>query len=317
MPGLFQNAVQSIQLGVEDYQAKDPRRALSAVRNFHSGVVLLAKEVLVRAVPDAGESEVIAARYKPVPDGSGGVKFEPASAQTIDLDTIARRFKDFGLSIDHAALQELRQVRNDVEHRYSKEPHDAVRQAIAKAFPVAAQLFRLAHEDPRDCLGDAWETMLEVRTVYENELHACRATFDRVEWRSGILEEPRFACPQCHSHLVEQDNPVNQEQEDVQAHCRSCGADIAAETLVQHGLAERMEWESYVAMTDGGDSPLQNCPECGLDTYLLSEEEIGCVWCGCTLDECARCMTSLMPDNVDSNNHSLCSYCGHLLSKDD
>ena len=317
MPELFENAVQSIQLGVEDFEAKDPRRALSAIRNFHSGVVLLAKEVLVRAVPNSGESEVIAAHYKPVPDGSGGVKYEAMSAQTIDLNTIARRFKDFGLSIDHAALKELRRVRNDVEHRYSKEPHDAVRQVIAKAFPVAAQLFRLAHEDPRDCLGDAWETMLEVRTFYENEISACRITFDRVEWRSRFLDESRFDCPKCHSHLVEQKNPMNQEQEDVQAHCRSCGADITAETLVQHGLSVRMEWRSYVAMTDGDESPLQNCPECGLDTYLMSEEEIGCAWCGYTLAECARCMTGLMPGNIDPDNHSLCSYCGHLLSKDD
>jgi hypothetical protein len=48
MNTLFDNAIQSIQLGIEDYQANDPRRALSAVRNFYSGVLLLAKEVLVR-----------------------------------------------------------------------------------------------------------------------------------------------------------------------------------------------------------------------------------------------------------------------------
>ena len=32
--GLFRNAVQSIQLGIEDYQANNPERAVSAVRNF-------------------------------------------------------------------------------------------------------------------------------------------------------------------------------------------------------------------------------------------------------------------------------------------
>jgi len=49
MSGLFENMVQSIQLGVEDYQVNDPKRASSAVRNFHAGVLLLFKEVLVRA----------------------------------------------------------------------------------------------------------------------------------------------------------------------------------------------------------------------------------------------------------------------------
>lgn len=317
MSGLFHNAVQSIQLGVEDYQKNDPGRALSAVRNFHAGLTLLAKEVLVRVTPDAEESQIIATRYKPVPDGSGGVKYEAASEQTIDVDTIGRRFKDFGLSIDHTVLKHLSRIRNDIEHRYSKEPHDAVRQAIAKAFPVAAQLFRQAGEDPRDCLGESWKTMLEVHEVYEEELKACRATFDSVEWRCRILGEPGFSCPECHSDLVAQDNPGNREQEDVEARCRSCGAAIGAEVLVESGLAARMEWESYVAMTDGGEYPVQDCPECGLGTYLLSEEEVGCVWCGCTLGDCARCNTGLMPDNVDPDNHSLCNYCGHLLNKDD
>lgn len=317
MPGLFENAVHSIQLGVEDYQANDPRRALSAVRNFHAGLLLLAKEVLVRAAPEAAETEIIAARFKPVPDGFGGVAYQAVSGRTIDLATIGSRFKDFGLSIDHVVLKELNSVRNDIEHRYPEEPHEAVRQTIARAFPVAAQLFRLTGEDPRSFLGETWETMLEVRTVYEQELNACRGTFAKVVWRSGILEDPVFVCPECQSHLVAQDNSKNEEQESMEAHCRSCGAAIGAEILVESAVAARMEWQSYVAMTDGGDSPLQACPDCGLGTYVINEEEIGCVWCGCTLGECVRCMTALMPDNVDFHNHNLCGYCGYLMTKDD
>ena len=83
MPGLFDNAVHSIQLGVEDYQTNDSRRALSVVRNFHAGLPLLAKEVLVRAAPVA-ETQIIAARFKPVPDGSGDVKY-PRQLQKISL----------------------------------------------------------------------------------------------------------------------------------------------------------------------------------------------------------------------------------------
>ena len=52
-------------LGVEDYQSNDAKRAVSAVRNFYSGVLLLAKEVLIRAAPGANAVDVIGARYKP------------------------------------------------------------------------------------------------------------------------------------------------------------------------------------------------------------------------------------------------------------
>ena len=75
MNTLFENAVQSLQIGIEDYQSNDPRRPLSAVRNFYAGVLLLAKEVLIRAAPNADPSDVLSTRYKPVPDGSGGVEF--------------------------------------------------------------------------------------------------------------------------------------------------------------------------------------------------------------------------------------------------
>ena len=318
MQNLFENAVQSIQLGVEDYKANKPARALSAVRNFYAGLLLMAKEVLMRKVPNADENEIIAADYKPMPDSLGGVKYVAKSKRTIDLETIGERFKDFGLKIDQNALKELSKIRNDIEHRYSQKPHEAVREALAKAFPVAIALFRLAGEDPRKVIGEAWETMLEVHTVYKQERNECLATFDKIEWKSSILENAPRECPECRSELVFQDNQSNENQEDIQAHCRACGASFTAMALIVTAVDAHLEWQSYVAMKDGDVAPLQDCPECSLTTYVLSDEGVGCVWCQFKLDdECAGCYTPLMPDNVDPQNYGLCSYCGHLLAKDD
>ena len=36
---LLENAIQSLLIGIEDYQANDPRRALSAVRNFYAATL--------------------------------------------------------------------------------------------------------------------------------------------------------------------------------------------------------------------------------------------------------------------------------------
>jgi ssDNA-binding Zn-finger/Zn-ribbon topoisomerase 1 len=260
---------------------------------------------------------MVAARYKPVPDGSGGVKFVPVSERTIDFTTIGQRFKDFGLRIDLSALAELNRIRNDVEHRYTDKPREAVREAVAKAFPVAVDLFRQAGEEPHEVLGEAWEVMLEVRSVYERELEACRATFENVEWPSATLEDAPFNCPQCHSDLVAQSDSENTHHQSADAHCRSCGADIQAENAVERALDLHFEAESYIAMTDGGDPPLQDCPECSLTTYILTEEEVRCAWCGCKLGECGRCMVGLTPENVSLDNSGLCAYCEHLMSKDD
>ena len=206
--GLFGNAVQSIQLGIEDYQADNPKRAVSAVRNFYAGVLLLAKEVLVRQVPGANPKDVIGARYKPVPGDDGGIAFTPASHQTIDFATIGHRFKDFGLAIDHAALKDLNRIRNDVEHYFTDTSPEAVREAIAKAFPVVAALFRQIDKAPREVLGDdAWQVMLDAREIYERELEACRRTFENVDWPVGLLADAKLSCPECQSDLVAQQNP--------------------------------------------------------------------------------------------------------------
>lgn len=318
MSDLFKNAVQSIKLGVQDYEAHEPARVLSAVRNFYAGLLLLAKEVLVRRVPKANEGEIIASGYKPVPDQSGGVTYVPQSQSTIDLSTIGQRFKDFGLKINRNALRGLSQIRNDIEHRYPKEPAKSVRQAIAKAFPVATELFRLAGEEPHAVLGEAWETMLEVHEVYEQEHDACRATFGNVEWHPPFLKNAPRTCPDCQSDLVAQDNSENREQEDAKAHCRSCRSSISAEALIQHALNAHFEHKNYVAKMDGDVAPLNHCPECGSFTYVWDEESTGCVQCSFILnDECARCGIKLTPDDVDFESHSYCNYCGHMMAKDD
>ncbi len=317
MSSLFDNAVQSIQLGVEDYQANDARRAHSAVRNFYAGVLLLAKVVLIREAPDADPRDVVGARYKPVPNGSGGVDFVPASSQTIDFATIGGRFKDFGLSIDQAALNDLNRIRNDIEHYYTDEPGEVVREAIAKAFPVVTDLFRLAGEKPHEVLGDAWQVMLDVRAVYEQELDACRATFEKIDWPSASLANAPFNCPNCNSDLVSQEDPENTDYQSADARCRACGADIPAEKAVERALEAHFESESYIASTDGGDQPVNDCPECGVEAYISTSDEVGCAWCGCVLGECARCSTDLNPTNVSVNNSSFCDYCDHMMSKED
>ena len=317
MNSLLDNAIHSIQIGVEDYGSNDVRRTVSAVRNLYAGILLLAKEVLIRAVPNADPEEVIGSRYKPVPDGRGGVHYEPASRQTVDFVTLGQRFADFDLPINNAALKDLNGIRNDIEHKFTEATREAVREAIAKAFPVVVDLFRLAEEQPSEVLGDAWQIMLDVRIVYEGELEACRKTFERLEWPLASLAESRFSCPKCDSDLVAQDDPNEKRHEYADCNCRACGERIAAERALELILEAHFDAESHYAAKDGGEQPVQVCSDCGSETYVLTEERVGCLSCGLVLEECARCMTGLTPENVDPDNSKLCGYCGHLFAKDD
>jgi DNA-directed RNA polymerase subunit RPC12/RpoP len=159
--------------------------------------------------------------------------------------------------------------------------------------------------------------MLDVRAVYERELKACRQTFEGLEWPLASLSETRFGCPRCGSDLVAQDAPHEKRYGFADCHCRACGERIPPDRALELVLEAHFETESYIAATDGGEQPVQVCSDCGLAAYLLTDERVGCVSCGLALDECARCMTGLTPENVDPDNSNPCSYCGHLLWKDD
>lgn len=314
MNSLFDNAIQSLQLGVQDYESNDPRRPLSAVRNFFAGTLLLAKEVLVRAAPKADPKEVLAATFKPVPDATGGVDLTP-STRTIDFNEIGQRFTAFGLKIDQAALRDLYRIRNDIEHLFTQANRKTVREAIAKAFPVVVDLFRLADEDPRAALGAAWPVMLDVKSVYDRELKECQASFAKVDWQSTSMSDAEISCPVCQSQLVMQNDPENKHYHDADAQCRSCGTELSAEQVVVTALERHFEYDSYLAATDGGVPGLYKCNECLANAYVRAE---GCVWCHSSLDnKCARCQTPLTPENVAWDNNSLCSYCDHVMSKDD
>jgi DNA-directed RNA polymerase subunit RPC12/RpoP len=319
MKTLFDNAVQSIQLGVEDYQSNDPKRTLSAVRNFYAGTLLLAKETLIRAAPKAGPKEIIGAKYRPVPDNNGGVQYKPVGYRTIDFEEIGKRFKDFGLPINQTALRELNRIRTDIEHHYSTAASTAVRDAIGKAFPVVADLFRLAKEDPSTVLGDAWSVMLDVKAVYDKELAECRATFDKIAWQSASMSRAELVCPKCGSNLVEQKNPTNSDHQSADVRCRACGASSTAEELIVHTLAESFGYERHVAVKDGGEDPIDHCPECGVEAYVTDEEENACAYCGFSLEgqTCGRCGEALTPNNVSADNNGFCSYCDYQMSKDD
>lgn len=317
MTPLFQNAIDSLQLGIEDFQANDRKRALSAVRNFYAGTLLLAKEVLVRAAPKVAAEDILGARYKPVTDGSGGAKYEAVAHTTIDFTQIGERFKDFDLRIDNSALNDLNRIRKDIEHLYTNATHETVREAIAKAFPVVADLFRLAGVHPHAVLGNCWKVMLDVRDVYEKELEVCRSTFDIIDWRSASVAEAALLCPSCKSHLVAQKDASNTEQEAIKAYCRACGADIEVEQLIEVALDAHFEVEAHVAVKDGGEPPVYTCPECALETYVIWNEEQGCAWCGFVLGDCIICSSGLTPNTVSYDDHTVCAYCDNVMAKGD
>jgi len=90
---ILDNAIASIVLGVEDFETGSEKRMLSAARNYHAGLPLLAKECLVRAAPNADAMDIIGAKFKPVPDGLEEIEYEVDGYATVGFEQLGKRFK--------------------------------------------------------------------------------------------------------------------------------------------------------------------------------------------------------------------------------
>jgi transcription elongation factor Elf1 len=320
MSGLFDNAVGSIRVGVQDYGSPDDHRHISAVRNYYAGILLLAKEVLVRRFPNEDPDKLIAANLKPVVGVNGTVDFVPATQNTIDFATIGRRFDDLGIVFDHKLLKGLNSIRNDVEHKFSALSRPAIIEAIAKGFPAAGQLFRLIGEDPVAVLGDEWAEMLETRELFDAELGACQATLDNIAWRSATVLEAKLICPECDSNLIQQADSQNTDQDEAMLSCRACGAQPDMADVIEKTLDDALAAEAYLRAKDAGeDGPVYDCPSCDKAAFIDFED--GCAVCGYTTTSsgfCAVCGEPIpLSELLAYPDIKLCSYHQYAMNKND
>ena len=136
---LLTNAVESIQVGIEDYSAATRPRLLSAVRNIHSGILLLFKEALRRRSPDESNEVLVKAKVEPRTNPSGEIVFVGTGKRTADVRQIQERFAGLGISADWKRFRAISEVRNTVEHYYPGLNKDALTGLVASAFVIISR----------------------------------------------------------------------------------------------------------------------------------------------------------------------------------
>lgn len=321
MSSLFDNAIKSIQLGVEDFKAAgiDERRALSAVRNLHAGILLLCKEKLRRISPDG--AVLLAQRFKPriAPDGT--VEFVGVGRGTVGAKEIQERFKDLKIVVNWARLRDLAEIRHSMEHAFYDGAPERLRQALSDAhFLVRDILTTILGEVPVVVLGETcWGTLLENAQIFTEELAACRATLSGVAWNSTATQDAseHLKCTACGSTLVRQRNPSNTDQEMMTLDCAACGRGVEFGRALSSALSEAFSGEIFADVKDGGDGLFAVCPDCGEETYILGEEVCG--FCGFSMPEnatCAVCGNCISIEDY-AENSTLCGYHAWVASKDD
>ena len=316
MSEILDNAIKSIRLGIEDFRTADDDRMLSAARNYYAGLLLLAKECLIRAAPEVDPMEIIGAKFKPVPDGEGGVKHVVEGYATIDLAQLQTRFKDFGLAWPDTDIKKLQRYRNDLEHFHLKEPASALGEAIGSSFTMVVDLFGTLGEDPQSVLEDLWETILEQKEAFEKVQKACLASWEPIQWPEDVEHMDRLSCSQCGSSLIGQVDPANSEHTQVQSKCFQCGEEFDFEKTMEMVVEASFGVDAYIMAKEGMSSAIADCPECGSSTYVEAGEISVCYTCGESVSgECIRCGTGINVHEYNSDYPDLCSYCAYMTEK--
>ncbi|MFK4502362.1 DNA-directed RNA polymerase subunit RPC12/RpoP [Bradyrhizobium japonicum] len=318
MTDIFENAVHSIQIGIEDFQSNDERRPVSALRNFYAGVLLLGKQCLLNAAPDADPMDVLASKFAPVLNDDGDLVHQPKGFQTIDLAELRERFKAFRLTWPAGEIKDLQKLRNEFEHYHSETPKDAIRQAIASCFPLVEGFFAILDRAPKTELGDAWDVMLAEKKFFEKLKSECDGSFNAIAWWHEITERSEIRCPTCGSSLLYQEDDNNSDPAEIKGRCKACGDSFSAEQTVELLIETQFGADDYIAAKEGSDPVIHDCPECSNSTYVETGDTVKCFWCDYAISgSCARCGTSLGVSNMSVNNSQLCDYCDHVMSKDD
>lgn len=314
MATILENAASSIALGIEDIQSDDPKRALSAIRNFYAGVLLLGKACLLSRAENADPAIVLAAKHKLVPDGSGNVRFEAKGASTIDVHDLEQRFKDFELKWPKedakAAFAALRSTRNAVEHSSHSHTHATIKQTVGACYPIVADFLDILGESPADHLGASWTFMAEQEQLYSKLVAECLASLSELPWANYLTSDDPAACPACGLGLLKQSEPENTAPQKIDALCHGCGATYGTEDFVELLVHNIFYADAYIAMTQGGEPAWVECSKCQRDTFVLAIEDPACFLCGYEpKEECQVCGQLLTPGVEADFGGDLCQNC--------
>lgn len=313
---IIQNAIDSIQIGVEDFESDDDRRSVSAVRNIAAGILLLYKEKLCQLSPSDNKELLIKQNIRPIKNTKGEIIFEGKGHKTVDVQSIKERFTSLNVKVEWKRFDEINKLRNDLEHYYTSESPDAVREILAKSFLLIRD-FLSAHlqEDPQAILGnDCWTTLLDVSDVYSAEEQVCKASIDAVDWKYHSVEIAlkNLRCNQCHSSLI-QATHSDDIYPMIDLHCKSCGKDFSFYDVVEQCIDDSLAGEAIKNLMDGGESPFDSCQGCGKTTFIYEEE--CCVACEYEMEyiECETCGDPLSLE--DQYHEGKCSYCQYKWEK--
>ena len=312
---ILKNAIDSIAIGLEDFESPDERRIVSSTRNIFAGILLLFKHRLCELSPKNSDEALIKQRVLPEIDATGAVNWIGKGNKTVDVQNIKERFQSLNITVEWNRLERINKYRNDIEHYYSTMNSASVQQLISDSFIIIRNfIVDELSEDPKGLLGEEyWKVLVDVNEVYEKEKQECDSTLEKLDYFNDEILSALQAhrCDECGSGLLEAASNQSKAIE-TWFKCRSCENELHYENIVNIAVNEYYAGEVYSSYRDGVESPVIDCPSCIGGSYLFHEGI--CVSCGYSAThECSRCGANIPPGEISEKN--VCGYCAHIWAK--
>ncbi|MGE6660912.1 hypothetical protein ACQKEK_09245 [Pseudomonas sp. NPDC077408] len=323
---VLENAVTSIQLGIEDYELTqgnrgNPLRAVSAARNLFAGVLLLFK-YKISTLADSPEHAAYliykARKFKPCRIDSGKIEWRPEleKNKTIDVSDIRLHFEGLGIRTDWTAVNALQTCRNDLEHLHLKHPLEDINKFLLDLFPLLRDF--ITHElseNPAALLGATWEVMLK-----NHEFFARNRDETHRQWaKLGVMEHTlelfkTCVCRACGSPLLEPN------REDIKSEIPfdysefrcSCVACNQTDPFIEL-MAEALRFAKEDPFSE--EAVIIDCSGCGAP--LFDSIEGYCHLCGHSYQppRCSGCNQIL--ESYEAEHGALCDRCSEYAHYDD
>ena len=276
---LLDNAVRSIQIGLNDYQYDD--RLVSSVRNIYAGILLLFKYKLLLLSGEETNAALIKQNVVPTLDAHGVVIWKGVGNKTIDVAGIKSRFKSLGISVEWDAFDRINKHRNEIEHFFSPLSEDEIAELLADCF-IIIKSFLSDHlsVDARIVLGDeAWQILLHAYDVYNYEVENNTRLISTLIFHHGVIKEIflKFCCLNCSSPLV-QPIQLGVEAENSIFCCAECKVKYSYDDICNMGIPD-LYIGSFSMGFEESSCPFSNCDICEQGLFL--KEFRVCTACGC------------------------------------
>jgi hypothetical protein len=310
---ILKNAIDSIDIGIEDYNSDDPRRLTSATRNIVAGILLLFKHKLAELSPADSDEVLLKSLIEPKLNEINQLHFKGKGRKTVDVNQIQDRFKSLGVAVDWEKLKNILEHRNNIEHYFSNTTHESLRGYLSDSMVIIRDFTRTQlNLDPAEIFSSqTWSSLIEIEEVYRKEKIDCAIRISSLGWLNPILADALFSwsCDSCGSGLLDIREEAA-EKNDTHFFCRSCSSEHDFCNMSEHAVRHAYVYAEHHRIKDGGDPAIILCPNCGLESYDLEEDV--CLICDeSTERECSRCGAEIPWEEIDGEG--LCGWCAHMI----